>query len=821
MLTKLILENYIPLLSSEITKVELDVAHMVNLFIAANGTGKTSILKEMNPLPPENGNYAAGGRKYVEIRNGTNHYVLDSKTGVGNGHSFVLNGKELNKNGTYSEQKDLVWNYFKLDGNINRILSGLKAVDWLSMMSVNRRKEFFLHIYPNDTTHAIKVYNNLRAERNELKAAIKNQVMRYADENRKLNEINEFGVDELERRIKEIEDELRQSLLVRGGLENITVDPELQRKIYRFGQLAEQLTINSISGFFHTEQELRNQIELYERVSDRHEDQAAAIQLVISEHAGILEGMEELVQDPLVFHHQAEQLQEELTGLEKLIEQHTELLQQYELFKDPEFNLDGLDQVREAFVMQLHRVVKCSQAELTGAEYKRHATHLERLTVTLREVEGELSGVTHQLKHYDSAEAVQCPDCEHEFKVGVSAKDIDLLRQKKEALGQRAITLQQQKQTLTGIVENDAEWYQTMMALYQFCRMNEDVKCLAELVKVYDIGKAETTTLLNALRAYADRFECQKRMKALLEEQDLLNTRIGLLQRDTVLDVANYVSHMEKELEKETRRVNYYKTKTKHLMGSLNTIVNHNSDLEKLRLLREEILEGLEKEGLVDLRRLVDERISLLTDEKDDYLRDIIKSRSLTAVVNSISDDIERLKKRLKGVTILMDGLCPNKGLVGRLMTDFIKTFCGNMNAVIQAVWNTSLYVKPCNKENGDLTYKFPVVTGDKAPTPDVQDCSLGEAGIIDFAFRYVAMSYHGYDYPLIMDEVAPGLDEIKRGRFFSFIQDLTSRKDAKQLFMVSHYLTQYGTFTNSNVVAMRYEGLSVIGEVNKHSTII
>ncbi|CRQ07979.1 hypothetical protein PAERUG_E6_London_17_VIM_2_12_12_03446 [Pseudomonas aeruginosa] len=152
-------------------------------------------------------------------------------------------------------------------------------------------------------------------------------------------------------------------------------------------------------------------------------------------------------------------------------------------------------------------------------------------------------------------------------------------------------------------------------------------------------------------------------------------------------------------------------------------------------------------------------------------------------------------------------------------MTDFIKTYCANMNAVIQSVWNTTLFVKPCHKDNGDLNWKFPVVTGDDEPTPDVSDCSLGEAGIIDFAFRYVAIRYHG-NFPLMLDEVGTTFDEIKRGRFFNFIHELTTQKDAKQLFMISHYITQYGMFTNPNVIAMCYEGLSLPGEVNQHSVI-
>ena len=132
MLERLILENYVPLLSSNITKVDLDLKHLITLIMARNGTGKSAIMLELNPLPPENGNYTAGGRKYVEWRVGKRLYKMDSNTGVGNGHSFRIDdGPELNTGGTFSAQKELVYNHFnKMDGGLVKVLHGIKTVSY-------------------------------------------------------------------------------------------------------------------------------------------------------------------------------------------------------------------------------------------------------------------------------------------------------------------------------------------------------------------------------------------------------------------------------------------------------------------------------------------------------------------------------------------------------------------------------------------------------------------------------------------------------------------------------------------------------------------
>jgi len=821
MFIKLILEQYIPLLSSGFTKVELDIQHLINLFIAANGTGKTSILRELSPLPPENGNYRTGGRKYFEQTKGKKRYILDSYPGVGNGHSFKVDGEEFNKNGTYQVQLDLCWEHFRITPKANRVLSGLYPRSLFSMMGPGQRKEFFLHLYPNDTSYALSVWNRLRNEKNDLKAQIKGQVARYTEENKKLERIAGCGVEELEARVKGIDEELRQSLLVRGGLQAVKVDGQLKAKIARFSDMTDRLTLNKASGFIETEDELVAGIKTTTDLLEMHEEQASGIQMLISENAGLLEGMEELLEDPQAFSHQADQLQLDITACKEELAQHETLLQNYPVLGDPEQNLVGLDQIEPAFATQLRRVVICNAEGLTGVQFKQLLAQQETLTSVLRQTKQDLEADRHQLKHYDNQELLNCPECEHEFKAGVKPEELQRLRQRVEALPKRIALLTEELSRLTDGIDNDRGWYESMLALYQFCRFNADVPCLPMLVKEYEVGKVDTVNLLNGLRCYMQTLACKKRIEELMKEHNVLETRIGLLKTDSVLDVVDYVKHWEVALDVENRRIAFYRSRLKRFNNSLSTIQNYKADLEQLGALREEILEGLKNEGLANLRSRVDERIGLLSEEKEDYLSSIIRSRSLGAVVNSIFVDIERLKRRLLVVENLMDGLCPNKGLIGRLMTDFIKTWCGNVNAILQTVWNTPLFIKPCNKENGDLTYKFPVVTGDQPPTPDVENCSLGEASIIDFAARLASLSYQGDDYPLIMDEVGTALDEIKRGRFLNFIQDLTNRKGARQLFMVSHYLTQYGAFSNPNIVAMRYEGLSLPGDVNTHSTII
>lgn len=819
MLVKLILEQYVPLLSSGIEKVELSLSHMITLFISKNGAGKTAVLKEVNPFPPENGSYEEGGRKYYEEIIGANHYILDSYTGKGNGHSFLLNGKELNPNGTYLGQKELVEKHWQLSVGMNRVLNGLRTLDLLSAMSPTRRKDILMEVYPNNTDYALGVFNKLRIERNGLKATIKNQLDRYTEENRKLKEIAEVGTESLELRIKGIDEELKESLLVRGSLEQFSTDPNMDSNIAKFNRLVDQLSVNKLVNNVHTLPEIESALDIADSLYWHHHDQANALKTLIAENSSGLEGMEDLLKDPEKYAHQAKSNEQDILNVSTEIDECKELLKDYPVFNDPSADCTHLEQITETFTSHLHRTELVSDGTLTGNQYKKYTVDQEFLSNSVRREKETLADMVHKLAHYENAETLECPECKHGFKVGVSPQDIISLKAQRDVLIEKIAKDEAHLEDLTTKVNRDADWFMGMNQLFRFVRENGHVNTLPQLVKDYDVGKVEPSRLINGLSLYTKLHGLQEKRKLFLEEQQLIETRIGLLDKSNLKFVAEYIANLEKDLVIEDNKIAFYKRKMESLKRNKNQINSYNQDLIDLKDLRENILEALGDGAKVSLRRRVDQRINLLSEEKEDYMVSLIKNRSLTAVVSSISDDINRMKRRVKIIDVWMDSLCPNKGIIGRLMGDFIRKVCNSVNVVLKQVWDTPLLLKPCSKDNGDLNYRFPVVVGEGKPNPDVSECSAGERDIIDWTFRFVLLGYHP-NYPLFMDEVGVRLDEIKQSRFFNFVHQYTQEKSPRQLFLVSHYMAQYGLFKNPNIVALRYEGLTLTGEVNLDSII-
>ena len=78
------------------------------IILGTNGSGKSSILYELSPLPASKGEYIEGGFKRIEISHKGAHYVLESSFKHGNKHSFTRDGEDLNPGGTGAVQKELV-----------------------------------------------------------------------------------------------------------------------------------------------------------------------------------------------------------------------------------------------------------------------------------------------------------------------------------------------------------------------------------------------------------------------------------------------------------------------------------------------------------------------------------------------------------------------------------------------------------------------------------------------------------------------------------------------------------------------------------------
>ena len=137
---ELTLHRYTRLSFSAIETIHYKPTESTQIIIGTNGSGKSSFLNELNPIPPNKNYMLDGGYKKIRIEHKGVEYTLLSTYGKHNKHSFVehrgeAGDKELNDGGTGVAQKILIEKVFGL--NIDLLKIWLGRVSFTELAPIN------------------------------------------------------------------------------------------------------------------------------------------------------------------------------------------------------------------------------------------------------------------------------------------------------------------------------------------------------------------------------------------------------------------------------------------------------------------------------------------------------------------------------------------------------------------------------------------------------------------------------------------------------------------------------------------------------------
>ncbi|BAW98251.1 DNA double-strand break repair Rad50 ATPase [Vibrio phage pTD1] len=820
MIAELRLKNNVGLLTKGTKSVTLDLADLVNIFMGRNGFGKTSILKECHPLPPDNADYAKGGYKYVKwIVSPQEFYILESHTGTSSTHSFKKNGvEELNTGGTLTVQRELCVTYFGLTPALVKYMSGLKTNNLFSTLSTAARKQLFMEMYPNDTRYALSVYNKIKAELRNSIGAIKNQHKRLAEENQRAATLSGTNVAELEVKINELDTRIKDAMVLSGLLANEqNVQQETREMIHRFIKLTKELVIGSVTTIEGPE-ELTVKREQTKRIMEKSQHRITAIRTRLASLMETLSGVNYVNETPEVLEQQQAQLIEFQKHDQQVFNDADRLVRN--LLPDlTEEQLDIIATSSETLCPKLEQVVQASSEKVTLLGYKILQEKLEKNIGHGRTLKYEVEELRHALKHFDMAEDMKCPECATEFKPGFDIKDVEQKRKDLVRLEQQLKLVVEEYRSLDVKLKNDEEFFNTLTPVVKEARMyRDDEHTVLNVLKDYGVGYKDCSPLINAFKATVERRTRRNLIKEHQTEIESLGTRIASLRRNDITELTRQLTELESSLASEQRTLRTFNERLETIEYHLESITAREHKVDQLGIMKEDILSSFKEQGRWLLRQATDKAVAEWVPAKDNFMQMLIRGRSLASVIESIELDIARLEKRKAQLQILQDNVCPNKGLIGKMMEDFIKTVCANMNAHIRQVFTTPLYILPCVNKKGDLDYNFPVINSvDGKPSKDISDCSGGEQDIINLAFRMILIRYKSKNrFPLMLDEVGVKLDAYHQQRLFDYILNISTSGDVNQILMVSHFFSHTSMFKNANVIALNSEGITVPADANQ-----
>lgn len=803
---KLILNKYRRLFLNNIEKIEYTPEASVQVIIGRNMCGKSSLLKELTPLPAEvKREFKDGGYKEITIEHNNSIYKLLSKIENGKvSHSFLKDGIELNDGRTKKVQLELVKQHFGLTPDIVEILLNKNR---FTTMSPFERKRWFSEMSSIDYTYPISVYNKIKSRHRDIVGGIKLSTDNVVSVEQKLQ--NTELIDKL-KKDKEILEDIKKhinSLYVPDN--NLTVSNEenylnLVKKMDTMSRILDIPLETTMSKNEVNETISTNKIKL-EHLKEEIEKTHKELDLIeISKKYGEEDKLKEeldkfkLTYDNLI-KDMLSKINKEVIGLinNKLIYEDYSLystiaqdiisnvvnLSEYDSFKD--YDKDKILEIKNEYSNLSNRLVALEKRkELITAERDK------------------------MLDNYmDNKNKVVCPNCDYLFRINYDEKVVNKCNTELELLDK----------TITETNKKVEDYKELLIKLEERLKLLENIKSIIRnnprlkyvwitILSNLDISTANSESLLTAFNTYLVYLNEWKNITELEKQIEDVNNKLKFIEETRKMNISLEQSRIEvlnkklfelnqsvKLIEEFIKKNNQYLIVLDNMSIEYNnlrkSIVEYKNNLNKLYI-------DIRNKHLVELYDKIVENINAVDAELNTF-------RSGKEMVENEKKKIEEYKIKEKVLRILEKELSPSEGLIAKSINSFLNIFVDEMNEVISNIWTYSIELLPCDIDNDngyDLDYKFKVKVDNSEIIEDVGKLSSSGQEIVDLAYRLVFAKYMGLDsIPLMLDEFGSTFDKSHRTKAYEVIDKILG-SEYGQIFLICHFESLYGTLRNMDV---------------------
>ena len=812
---------------SKIKRFKLTLKEVTQLLLGTNGSGKSSILYELTPLPADKSNYYKGGKKIIILQKGMDTYTLTSDFTKGNHHNFNMNGEELNPGQTVTVQKELVKEHFGITQEIHELLLGLEN---FTSMSPARRREWLTILCTVDYTYALQRYRRVQESLRDVKGALNIARKRLVSETASC--ISEDDIQHLREKQNELSQEAQGMYLLR----------------------------NANTPAVHT---ARQTATTTQNMIDHLVGKFRSIRRVLKEKSFLLpsdyqEGIDQLTYEISVIDGQYASLSEEYMALSNNSNQNVVELDNSELaalkqrvidlarqrdvilaerrsqfeIVDAERTASTIDAIRESLTNSLTNIPHNEEKKLSAARFTEVSEAVSVLLSRINMTEQKLAKQRHTLEHMEEmsrSKEVECPSCTHRFIHGYDQKTHQNLIAAVKETDQHLVSLKDDHKKL--VVESD------ILARYRDC-YREYIQTTRSAPALSDVwGWANEGNFIDMaprriLQAVHEVYEDTiiiKRASFLNEEIESLRRRVELAE---YAQSEMYKAAKEKS-EQLSNRISLVLGQKRLKEESLNKLRADKRDLLALEEIREKIdqaMKSLDQNNnqLIDALKneIIDTALANIQVELVEVTNRINSADMQFGIVRDLQTQITELELDEQAFKVLSDTLSPVDGLIAEGMLGFIRHYVSLMNAVIAKVWTYPMEIKDCSMEedSADLSYKFPIYLPEVDETViDVAKGSSAMVEIFNLAFRIVAAQCLGLDKgPLALDEFSKTFDEAHREAAIHVVQQLIEQLSYSQLFMISHYQSSYGAFYNAQITVVDKRNITVPSgrKYNEHTII-
>ena len=803
--------GYVPLkLLRGITHFEMSFSSIYQAIIGTNGSGKSSVLRLLSGLPPHHTEFKSGGKYVLTFDHRGIVYQTSCDFTNKPKYSFVrfiTDGQfeELNPGHTLTVQYELCERIIGMTPALFDILIGEVKFE---NMSATVRRDWLMKLSGGDMDYAMGVFKRLKTHHRDLTGGLKLVNQRIAIESG--NVISDEEVEAAKKQCQYLKDLL--SFLMEQKQPNLPDLPKIEKQrkdaIDRFRKIGEQVgaigackpnylngcdNIDAVSDFISN---LNFQKEFLgkslESIAKEIEKVQNFLDSLASSNASDLQG--------LIDHVTSLKTQRDaIVGMLTLVP----------------YEAKGYDY--EAAISAFYGVlVECynsmpenpnqmySSELLNIAETDMHVVRMEheRWTSDINRLNAEIEALKKSPKS-------ECPQCHHVWSPGHHDLHIKEKNRELEIAISRFENTSAHIQELSAYIEKARTYRHYRIQINRVISGNPKFSLLWKHISDIESSTCSHVAIEQVIntclqqsamlsKAYKLDQEIERYENAIAHSQDMSQSQ-GNFQDQRLLELESSweTTHSKlKEIETIHREATKFLQVAKQMSFALIELDQAKAEIDELT----ETQINCIRNSVIN--QGIRENQSALAHCENDL------NQALS--VKGILDDLKRqkvdLEKQIEVSKLMLDELNPTDGLIAEEMNSFIHSFVEELNDRIKEIWEHDLKVLPCGINSGELDYRFPLSVNGNAPvSPDFSvKTSLGQRDMVNLAFRlsfYVFLDM--FDYPLWLDELAPSFDEQHRFNIMNFVKAHVDSNRCSQMFMVSHYVSAHGMFTNAEICIM------------------
>lgn len=821
-ITKLILHEYKRFLLNGVHHLVYTPESPFQLIIGNNGSGKTSLLEELSPLPAESDDYNEGGYKEIHIQHNNRNYILRNTFPVKAGkHDFIMDNVYLNEQGTQSAQRDLVLEHFGYDNEIHNIMMG--GTNFTELPPTQRRA-LFVRLSQSDMTFVMSVYQRLKSKLRDLQGTLKQLNDIITSEQLKL--LPEEEVHHAKHQLHHLNQQLK-SVYQLIGQDNQQYPShhdiqqafhQLETSFYQLdlAPLREKVQLTSI------DEANKALIFLESHLAETAEKYQAALE----ESNKIQSLLQQIEYDSSFNPDEATYLRTQaIHRINQLFTpEEQERIQSFTLQETTSIKLKLMNLAKDTDAQSffLNFPTNPNKQQYNKENHTALLTQEKTLKLTQAKLTMQNTRIEQVLKQMTEEPAIQCPSCQFNWIPGFDedkkshaeqtlTKNLEQLKEIEHELEQCQNNIAASDNWRQMMYEFNVRYYQPTMTLPSLWD-----NALDEDGWMYN-NPAEFLTQLNSLLTYWTKAED---VVIELEKVKQIELQLSQYEYQTTGDgkyLLSRIRELEAILEALKKRQVTLSVQYKSLSALVTDANRGYSDMENWNQQFQDYqnairagIDGILREVCLEQEHQLQTEISTLAK----------RLRDQELIVNTIKTNEQHLKQYTDDIVmikILMAALSPQEGLIAKSLVGFIRVFIQQINAIIGNIWSYDLLLDASDMETITYDYKFPVNIDNTNRAKDIAKTSKGQKEVINFAFKILIMHYLKMNhYPLILDEVGHNFSENHRDKFFNYIEELVETNQTQQIFIVSHIASSHDALTNADIVSIEMENVTLQEKTNR-----